>query len=900
MRPILGCLAAVAAVLFAAPPAASAPRDALLDYRDIPEPMRVVVEMESDLLSYDICWSDDVDAARAALVERILEQAPVGGLFVVELPQLPDRWRPVTPRSMTALDGQPMDRRRIARGMRTYEEDLESALLDVFERVKEQRPDAMLAIQGFAPRATRNGQLYESLVDSFDYVLVEDDFERRFRRYERRRDMAWKIEREIDWLEDFGWDQSKPIVLRYDKKWVFAGYGELPGEEAIAIQMEDAAPEELEEANSHTDQLTTNTSPAPAPIEQPDFAPIPTDRVATGGGGNLAPVPTTSQTRVLPAGSMRYDLNLDGAINQADTSLVLGAWGTADPNADFDGSGKVDSGDLALVLGAYTSNQQNEEPGPEPETPPSTSAFAVLEPGGGFNSPVTQPARVGPSSHPAHDATAIARWNVVPRQEFDGRLEIGVVAFHAAGIDHVSFSVENGPVAKVHEMEFNPRTGTNEYVVTLDAAEFETGEEGLIEVRAVAYPTDGFPRALEPLELYVDKGGLKHLYAWVDPVNGDDATGVVYETDSPSGAIKAFKTPQGASHGIAWTPGQNYLADGGVIFLMAGDHQWGGSTWPNRADTRDRWLVMKPAEGVSREQVRFTHGSGSPRTKMLKMENVTFDGAVVVIGVNTSTGKPMFWADNIVFKGTGRDDPRPPIDPGVESVYVTNSEITRTMNALMGFKKGFSRNVYIHGIGGDAFQNQQMVINCRVEDLDGSSNATHSDLMQYVGDGIDNVIVYGLDATTGIEGQVFITRNFNGNFAMTNFAMVNCMVVSDNFGGQWLQDADHLVFENNAWLCHNFAFADDPRAVRGEDPSLTTDLKNFSLKNNVFRQLRIPATGNDAFSEPTNVIVDNHSIIGEPVGESATTGPFIGPLPFDSNYEVVSNNPMRLVYSSDE
>ena len=48
------------------------------------------------------------------------------------------------------------------------------------------------------------------------------------------------------------------------------------------------------------------------------------------------------------------DLNGDGAVNAADLSLLLGAWGTAGEHpADLNGDLLINAGDLALLLGAW-------------------------------------------------------------------------------------------------------------------------------------------------------------------------------------------------------------------------------------------------------------------------------------------------------------------------------------------------------------------------------------------------------------------------------------------------------------------------------------------------------------------------------------------------------------------
>jgi len=48
------------------------------------------------------------------------------------------------------------------------------------------------------------------------------------------------------------------------------------------------------------------------------------------------------------------DLNLDGVVNGADLSILLAAWGTADPVADLNDDGIVNGTDLAILLGAWT------------------------------------------------------------------------------------------------------------------------------------------------------------------------------------------------------------------------------------------------------------------------------------------------------------------------------------------------------------------------------------------------------------------------------------------------------------------------------------------------------------------------------------------------------------------
>lgn len=47
------------------------------------------------------------------------------------------------------------------------------------------------------------------------------------------------------------------------------------------------------------------------------------------------------------------DLNLDGQIDGADLTLILGAWGTMDPKYDLNDDGLIDGADLTMILGAW-------------------------------------------------------------------------------------------------------------------------------------------------------------------------------------------------------------------------------------------------------------------------------------------------------------------------------------------------------------------------------------------------------------------------------------------------------------------------------------------------------------------------------------------------------------------
>jgi Ca2+-binding EF-hand superfamily protein len=47
------------------------------------------------------------------------------------------------------------------------------------------------------------------------------------------------------------------------------------------------------------------------------------------------------------------DLNADGIVDVNDLLLIVGDWGSSDPDLDIDGDGTVDTDDLLAVIAAW-------------------------------------------------------------------------------------------------------------------------------------------------------------------------------------------------------------------------------------------------------------------------------------------------------------------------------------------------------------------------------------------------------------------------------------------------------------------------------------------------------------------------------------------------------------------
>lgn len=878
-RGVIRLICAIAAVLLA--PIASAN----VRLTPIEPPVVVRATLNTSLIAYDLCWSPSSDRARQEIAQRVLDRATEPGrLYAIELPQLPLAWEAVRNNTLRDAYGRPIDRGQLRDARIHYERDVEAALMDVIARIRDKQSDIRIGLAGQSvPRELgSSGGAYQQLARSVDFLLLDISHEDRelqprlagwidavIRAADASRNASARDARFVrefeSWLEGRGLADSGWIVLSSSGSWLLASAGPLPdglfdsgtGEQDTIADVESSSPE----------------------------------RTGKPGSGVSDERGARQQTgarviRVQRDESERTERPRDDAPIHTGETGVDSFTGAPQPPAPLPGGGG--GGGFHVPLDPDGVGPMNGGPGTIGTTPgpPEQPRKRDLIPGLGFSGATVAPHRVGNHFDPGYDAQAIARWDVVPYQDVTDRFEVGVVAFHMSGIERVSFSVEGGPFKDVAEPALNPQTGVVEYFATLHPDLFESSQEGLIEVRAVAYPKAGQPRVLEPLYLNLDKGGLPRHYAWVDPISGDDATGQVYTVPERPQSVLAFKTAQGAAHAIAWQPGQNYAADGGTVYLMPGNHVWGGYTWATRAPTRSRFLTIAAEPSAAAGSVRFTSGYMAFKTQLLHVVGVTFDGASAVSGPTADHGAPRIWLDRVVMRGSGRNDPRTLIDAGARAVYVTDSEITSTMNAIFGAQEGFARGVRIHSIGGDAFQNVPMVINCEVSDLDGSGNDTHTDLYQLNGTNMDNLIVYGLQAHDGIGGQVFISRRQPGqnDGIMRNIALVNVVIGSDGYGGQWLQNADHLILQNVVDLSHNFAIADDPLAVRGEVPSWTSTLKRVRISECVFRQFRAVNTGNDLASDPTNVISNNHFISGDPYGEVWT----FGPLPSGS---AAPNNP---------
>ena len=87
---------------------------------------------------------------------------------------------------------------------------------------------------------------------------------------------------------------------------------------------------------------------------EPDFEVIQHGLPWQGAGTTCVDADGDGYSDQCPPGG-REDLNRDGFVDALDLTILLSAWGTADPVADINADGSVDGADIAALLGAWGS-----------------------------------------------------------------------------------------------------------------------------------------------------------------------------------------------------------------------------------------------------------------------------------------------------------------------------------------------------------------------------------------------------------------------------------------------------------------------------------------------------------------------------------------------------------------
>jgi|GEM_PF-1627445 len=371
----------------------------------------------------------------------------------------------------------------------------------------------------------------------------------------------------------------------------------------------------------------------------------------------------------------------------------------------------------------------------QPAVDPST--IPTLQPGSGWSGATAAPGAVGNPSHPGYPYNAIARWAVVPQQQFKGVFTIGVAAFHSYGIGHVDFSVNNGPWVRVDQRITNPRTGvSDEYCVNLDASKFK---DGLISVRAIAYPINGQPIVLEDLELFANAGG-------------------------------SLSFP--------------------VIELNAGVYVLSGLS--DKVPMQG-YLTVRPKPGVAKKDCIITQVSRVSSGGNLKLQGLTFKAkAGMDMCYGKETGKGMIWFDDVTIIGNGRTEKTDWLAHLWGRQIYTNCDISQVRSVFHGGGGGlFARNVYIHDIYEDTFRAMGYAANITLDGVDRGDADHHPDLFDFATGWTQSQIIFYNIKIRNAYSQGMAGGN------MKDIAMVNCDIETPGWAVMQIgRDLNNVVFQN--------------------------------------------------------------------------------------------------------
>lgn len=516
---------------------------------------------------------------------------------------------------------------------------------------------------------------------------------------------------------------------------------------------------------------------------------------------------------------------------------------------------------------AYTStitvNSTTGSTQPPPPPPPPPGSFPVLSAGTGFSSATPEPSAQGAAGQAGYTAKAIARWDVVPYQTINGNFNIGVIAFHLAGISRVEFSLNGGTWTPVTSMALNPTTNVWEYTATINASSLP---DGPFEVRARVIPNVGQARVLQDssgqdmgdksLRLYANAGGTlpnTNRNVYVSP-NGSDTVG------NGTAALPFWSIRRA----ITYISSQNTsgAVEGGTVYLMPGIY-----TYPNSGSldgASNRWFTLEGAPGTSRSQVILTTGSEPPAQRKLRVRNLTMrqDTDTYILQQGSDPYQNHFWMDNVDIQGMGYIGTTyswHPVANNSATTYCFYTDVNFRNTQATGLNQYviLARNINATDIGGDFCNMKRLMVNLSVNHMR-YNDGVHPDVLQVPMDPIENMIVFGLKATdVACQG---ITLG-NVNMPMKNVAIVNVLLdkIATDPQVQWINGGsvtDHYLWWNVTWNNYVVMFNAD-------------NVTNFSVRNCVMPQKGDTSTKNYPAWDATNNHVTNGQFM---FGSNCTSG----------------------------
>ncbi len=544
----------------------------------------------------------------------------------------------------------------------------------------------------------------------------------------------------------------------------------------------------------------------------------------------------------------------DGPDGDTDTGGDPDGPGDADGSNPDGGGDPVGGGDYEVVIGS------------------------LVEAGTGFSGPTPQPSALGVPGELGFEQTAIARWASVPLVGYvDGLISFYVAADHIRDMSHVDFCLDGGPWVRVDEPTFVEELDCDAYVISVDVDELERGSH---ELRAIATPLVGASRVLQGEmshafdglhESSVLRGMHSMLFSAITPEDrhvvwvsndGSDDTG----TGSEQAPFRSIS--HAAWIGIA---GATVGADLSFseVRLKPGIYSVDGFSWPRSSvSSDDGWFRIV---GDDSDDPPVITGSGGIQVHNFGLENCIIDLDDMDSG-NILYGRVQsrLWYDRCVLKGRFNTD-------GNFTTGWTGGLWATDCRAIDVFDSPFQQsslavNCHIDGCLVDAFRSRGM-FNCSVRRQDPSQKPElhdpHPDVYQvfYANGEVDNIIIWGLDATDSVYAQGLF---FSGHTTVFKNLSIRNTRVDNTFNGE------RTGFNNLS-------------AVRPFEHVL---LKDCEFTGGFFYASGTPYTSNGVFSASTSVMRNCLEMDGGapvmpfpdgPGAGGAWSGAWNGQMPWVSN-----------------
>lgn len=168
-------LLTASSLLLAAAPASVAQSGGWEHY-EIGEPRVITLNFDTDLLAWDLCWSDHTAMARTQVANAAVAQMnDPARLYVIDMPGLPPFYRRTSNAPIWYdLVGEQITSNNVLPNRWNYHLDVEQALIDIAAQIREHRPGAKLAFKNFEVQPLHNRPAaYTELGEVQDFYITD-------------------------------------------------------------------------------------------------------------------------------------------------------------------------------------------------------------------------------------------------------------------------------------------------------------------------------------------------------------------------------------------------------------------------------------------------------------------------------------------------------------------------------------------------------------------------------------------------------------------------------------------------------------------------------------------------------------------------------------------------------